>query len=191
MLRLKKVRSKVSDAPSTISIPHPQPSESAFKHPQYSQKTRFLLLFENSKKYSKTTVMWKLLVFFSDIAAPVRLMELRKHFHRLIHICSIRSQWYFFHNIFSYIRIIHRNPWNSCFQCRHKTFVLGLFSISIQGSRFGFSSYPSIFKTKLKKRSAPNFSQLVRRRHLKMGTWGKRTRKGSFQFKPSEKLCST
>ena len=35
------------------------------------------------------------------------------------------------------------------------------------------------------------FSQLVRRRYLKMGTWGKRTRKGSFQFKPSDKLCST
>ena len=105
------------------------------------------MFFKNSKKYSKTTVMWKLLDFFSDIAAPVRPMELRKHFHRLTHICSIRSQWYFFHNIFSYIRIIHRNPWNSCFQCRHKTFVLGLFSISIQRSRFGLSSYPSIFKT--------------------------------------------
>ena len=92
MLRLKRVRSKVSDAPSTISIPHPQPSESAFKHSQYSQKTRFLLLFENSKNYSKTTVMWKLIYFLFDIAAPVRPMELRKHFHRLTHICSIQSQ---------------------------------------------------------------------------------------------------
>ena len=35
------------------------------------------------------------------------------------------------------------------------------------------------------------FSQLVRRRHLKVGTWGKRTRKGNFQFKPSKKHCST
>ena len=115
----------------------------------------------------------------------------KKNFHRLTHIRSIRSQWYFFHHIFSYVRIIHRNPWNPCFQCRDETFVLGLFSISIQRSCFGVSSYPSIFKTQLKMLFAPNFSQLVRRRHLKMGTWGKRTRKGSFQFKPSEKLCST
>ena len=52
MTCLKRVRSKVSNAPSTISIPHPQASESAFKHTQYSQKARFLLFFENSKNYS-------------------------------------------------------------------------------------------------------------------------------------------
>ena len=65
------------------------------------------------------------------------------------------------------------------------------FQFQFKGVVFGVASYPNIFKTQQKKRSAPNFSQLVRRRHLKMGTWGKRTRKGSFQFKPSEKLCST
>ena len=65
------------------------------------------------------------------------------------------------------------------------------FQFQFKGVVLEFSSYSSIFKTKLKKRFAPNFSQLVRRRHLKMGTWGKRTRKGSFQFKPSENLCST
>ena len=75
-----------------LPVPHPQASESAFKHTQHSQKTRFLLFFENSKNYSKTTVSWKLLGFLSDIATPVRPTELRKNFHRLTHICSIRSQ---------------------------------------------------------------------------------------------------
>ena len=50
MLRLKRVRSKVSDAPSTISIPHPQPSESAFKHSQYSQKNTFFAIIREFKK---------------------------------------------------------------------------------------------------------------------------------------------
>ena len=92
IMRSKRVRSKVSNAPSTISIPHPQASESAFKHTPHSQKTRFLLFFENSKNYSKTTVCWKCLGFLSNIATPVRPTELRKNFHRLTHIFSIRSQ---------------------------------------------------------------------------------------------------
>ena len=66
-----------------------------------------------------------------------------------------------------------------CFQFQFKVVVLEMHLIR------AFS------KKQLKKRFAPNFSQLVRRRHLKMGTWGKRTRKGSFQFKPLKKHCST
>ena len=42
-------------------------------------------LFEN---HCHVEISW----FFSDIAVPVRPMELRKNFHRLTHIYSIRSQ---------------------------------------------------------------------------------------------------
>ena len=98
--RVKRVRSQVSSALSTISMPHSQASESAFKYTQYSQRTRFLLFFENSKNYSKTTVSWKLLGFWSDIATPVRRTELRKNFHMVTHIFSIRSRYFFFISFF-------------------------------------------------------------------------------------------
>ena len=55
----------------------------------------------------------------------------------------------------------------SSFQCKHEQFALGLFSILIQRSHFGVASYPSIFKPNNKRKSAPNFPQLVRHRHSK------------------------
>ena len=209
MLCLKRVRSKVSDAPSTISIPHPQPSESAFKHTLHSQKTRFSMFFQKFKKIFEKPLFRIVFVFFSNMTTPVRPTELRKIFHRLTHIWSIRSQWNFLIAFFlmseSYIVSLEI----LFFQCKSvyrygvvfgvvfdfektwKTHYWAVFQFQFKGVVLEFSSYSSIFKTKLKRRSAPNFSQSVRRRHLKMGTWGKRTRKGSFQFKPSENLCST
>ena len=114
MLRLERVRSKVSDAPSTISIAHPQAFESAFKHTPYSQKTRFFDVFQKFKKLFEKP-LFRNFLFFSNMTTPVRPTELRKIFHRLTHIWSIRSQWNFFDSIFSYVRIIHCKPWNPFF----------------------------------------------------------------------------
>ena len=138
MLRLERVRSKLSDAPSTISIAHPQAFESAFKHTPYSQKTRFLKFSKNSKNYSKNHC-FELFCFFSDMTTPVRPMELRKRFHRLTHIWSIRSQWNFSDSIFSYVRIIHCKPWNPFFQCKwvyRYGVVFGVFLILKKRERY-------------------------------------------------------
>ena len=117
MLRLKRVRSKVSDAPSTISIAHPQAFESAFKHTPYSQKKTFFDVFQKFKKLFEKP-LFRNFLFFSDMTTPVRPTELRKRFHRLTHIWSIRSQWHFFDSNFSYVRIIDCKPWNPFFQCK-------------------------------------------------------------------------
>ena len=149
MLRLERVRSKVSDAPSTISIAHPQAFESAFKHTPYSQKTTFFDVFQKFKKLFEKP-LFRNFLFFSDMTTPVRPTELRKIFHRLTHIWSIRSQWNFFDSIFSYVRIIHCKPWNPFFfQCKRVYrygVVFGVFLIlkklerHILGLFFNFNS---------------------------------------------------
>ena len=96
ILRLQRAMSKVSDAPSTISIPHPQASESAFKHTQYSQKICFFDVFRKFKKIFEKHFFGQLIFVLDAImSATVNSMELKIKFHRLTHICSIWSQWNF------------------------------------------------------------------------------------------------
>ena len=54
------------------------------------------------------------------MSIPAGPMELRKKFHRLTHICSIRPQWNFCNDTFSYVRMIHFKPWKPIFQCKFK-----------------------------------------------------------------------
>ena len=61
------------------------------------------------------------------MSIPAGPMELRKKFHRLTHICSIRPQWNFCNDTFSYVRMIHFKPWKPIFQCKFKKHVFDLF----------------------------------------------------------------
>ena len=66
-------------------------------------------------------------LFFLIMLMPMSPMKLRKTFHRLTHICSIRSQWNFCNDTFSYVRMIHFKPWKPIFQCKFKKHVFELF----------------------------------------------------------------
>ena len=92
----------------------------------YSRKTRFWAVFQIEKNFPKTTFS-KYFEFSSDMSIPARPMELRKKFHRLTHICSIRPQWNFCNDTFSYVRMIHFKPWKPIFQCKFKKHVFELF----------------------------------------------------------------
>ena len=50
----------------------------------------------------------------------------KKKFHRLTHICSIRPQWYFCNDTFSYFWMIHFKPWKPIFSVNSKKHVFEL-----------------------------------------------------------------
>ena len=85
-------------------------------------KNTFLSCFSTWKNFPKTTFS-KYFEFSSDMSIPARPMELRKKFHRLTHIYSIRPQWNFCNDSFSYVRMIHFKPWKPIFHCKFKKHI--------------------------------------------------------------------
>ena len=102
-----------------------------------------------------------------DYVSYSEFNEPKKKFHRLTHICPIWLQWKKFDRTSSRFRIEH---------FENQILNLKLFWAALKH----FLEYLEFYKikeakknlTKFKQPSAPKFSQLDRRRHLKMWTWG-------------------
>ena len=95
----------------------------------YSRKTRFWAVFQIEKNFPKTTFS-KYFEFSSDMSIPARPMHLRKKFHRLTHIYSIRPQWNLCNDTFSYVRMIHCKPWKPIFSVNSKNTFWTIFNFN-------------------------------------------------------------
>ena len=83
------------------------------------------------------------------MSIPAGPMELRKKFHRLTHICSIRPQWNFCNDTFSYVRMIHFKPWKPIFQCKFKNTFLSCFSIEKKMKKHFFGLFSILIQKKI------------------------------------------